>query len=452
MSLRVRLAILCASLAVCTAAAFGFVSYHSTSDRMTAQVDASLRSAAFYLTGAAANYDPEQTETNEGKPPWIDPGPGGPGGILDQVAVQHLDVTGLILTLHAGPVLPIDAIDRAVASGALHSAIQTITVSGVDFRVITVGLRGGGAVQVAQSLNQRTLVLRGLKLQFSVLGFLVALIGALVGWLIALRLTRPLERLTRATEDIARTGSTSLPLERIGTDEVGRLSKSFARMLDALESSRQQQHQLIRDAGHELRTPITSLRTNIELLERHDAALSPDQRAELLGNLETELEELTSLVNEIVDVATDSASEEHQEEVDLFDLAERVAAQVSRRHGASVTVTGCHWTLLGLPKALERAVSNLCENAVKFAGAAAPITIAVAEGSITVTDSGPGVAKSELNRIFDRFYRPEASKSLPGSGLGLSIVAGVAEAHGGAATARNLPAGGFAIEMTFPTS
>lgn len=452
MSLRIRLAILCAALAVFTATTFGVVSYESTSNRMTAQVDASLRSAAAYLTGAAANYEPEGNADEGGRPPWIDPGPGGPGGILDQVAVQHLDVTGLILTLHAGPTLPVDELDKQVASGALREVLRTVTVSGVAFRLITVGVAGGGAVQVAQSLGQRTVVLHGLQLQLLVLGFLVALLGAAAGWLIALRLTEPLEALTTATEDLATTGTTTLPPTKRARDEVGRLTSSFASMLATLESSRAQQHQLVRDAGHELRTPITSLRTNIELLERHGDQLSASQRTELLSNLGAELAELTTLVDEIVEVATDGVSDEAPEELVLADLAERVAVAVNRRHGTTITVGGDRSVVEAPPRALERAVSNLLENAVKFAGLSATITCTVEEGRLAVTDDGPGVASADLARIFDRFYRAESSKSTPGSGLGLAIVASVVDANGGRTFAEPRPGGGLTVGFTLPTT
>ena len=454
MSLRLRLAILCAVLTGMSTAAVATVAYVSTSSRMTAEVDRSAFAAADYLTGHREHYDPLSGEVIETFPgdPAGQLGPGGPGGLLDQVAVQLINARGVRSPIHTGPILPVTPIDRIIAAGGGGRAVATHTIGSVQFRIITVGLSGGGAVQVAQSLGQRDRVLESLRNEFALLALLVASLGALAGWFLAVRLTKPLVELTEATDEFSATGKLPGPLSTSRDDEVGRLAKSFAAMLHALEASMAQQHQLVRDAGHELRTPITSLRTNIELLERHDTSLSSEQRAELLGNLTSELSELTILVDEIVDVATAPVEEEPAEQLDLAELADRAIEQAQRRFGIELNLDSRPTMLIAQRRGVERAMSNLLENAVKFAGPNAAVTLHVHPGELSVEDNGPGVHEDDLRRIFDRFYRAEASKSITGSGLGLSIVAKVAASHGGTTFAENLEGGGFKIGIRWDST
>jgi two-component system sensor histidine kinase MprB len=220
-------------------------------------------------------------------------------------------------------------------------------------------------------------------------------------------------------------------------------------MLTSLEAAQAEQHQLIRDAGHELRTPLTSLRTNIELLERHGGQLSDIQRAELLGNLRSEFEELSALVEEVLEVATATTADEPFETLDLCDVANAVIDRAERRFDRTITAQLTPTPIEGQRRSLERLLSNLIENAIKFAGEGATITVTVAPRLLQVADTGPGVDPQDLPHLFQRFYRAEASKSITGSGLGLSIVEKIAEAHGATTFAKNLDSGGFAIGMTW---
>lgn len=266
------------------------------------------------------------------------------------------------------------------------------------------------------------------------------MVGAgLFGWWLARRITRRLVILTSAAEDVARTRRLGIEVPVTGYDEVGRLGRAFDRMLGRLAQSEEDQRRLVQDAGHELRTPLTSLRTNISLLRRIDE-LPPATRDELVADLSQEARELTDLVNELVDLAAGQSDNEPPQRVDLADVAEEVAGLARRRNGREVVVHASGSTVTdGRPGMLQRALSNLVENAAKFdRDGTARIEISVSGFTVSgpvrveVLDRGPGIADADLVRVFDRFYRAADARSLPGSGLGLSIVREVALSHGGA--------------------
>jgi two-component system sensor histidine kinase MprB len=283
----------------------------------------------------------------------------------------------------------------------------------------------------------------------------VVVLAGLCGWWLARRITRRLIILTAAAEDVARTRRLGVQVPVTGYDEVGRLGRAFDRMLGRLAQSEEDQRRLIQDAGHELRTPLTSLRTNISLLRRMDE-LPPSTREELVADLSQEARELTDLVNELVDLAAGQSDTEPPQQVDLADIAEDVAGLARRRTGRDITVRASGDTTTdGRPGMLQRAISNLVENAAKFDRAGqTPIEISISGPArpgtvrVEVLDRGPGVSETDLFRIFDRFYRAADARSLPGSGLGLSIVREVALAHGGAPFALRRDGGGSVIGFT----
>jgi two-component system sensor histidine kinase MprB len=231
---------------------------------------------------------------------------------------------------------------------------------------------------------------------------------------------------------------------------VGRLGRAFDDMLGRLARSEEDQRRLVQDAGHELRTPLTSLRTNVSLLRRMDE-LPEAARHELIEDLAGETRELTELVNELVELAAGQRGAGEPVEVELAAPARRAAALAGRRTGREIRVEADGSVLRGQPDALQRAVWNLLENAAKFdPEGAEPIDVVVAGGAVEVRDRGPGIPAGDLPRVFDRFYRADASRSLPGSGLGLAIVREVAAAHGGVVYARARPGGGSVIGFTAP--
>jgi len=389
--------------------------------------------------------------------------------------VQVLGPGGTVVD-KGSPPLPVGADDRGVAGHIAAGQLvehKEVEVGEDRYRVATVALGDGrGAVQVAQEFSDTEDLLRELQQRTVLLVGAVVIAAGLFGWWLARRITRRLVRLAGAAEDVARTGRLGIQVPVTGYDEVARLGRSFDRMLGRLAQSEEDQRRLVQDAGHELRTPLTSLRTNISMLLRIDE-LPPSAREELVADLAQESRELTDLVNELVDLAAGQSDTEPVQRLALGEIAEEVAAIAHRRAGRAVKVrvTG-DTTVDGRAAALQRAVSNLVENAAKFdRDGKAPIEITVAgpvrlgsvrssgtgrpdaaarPGSVRVEvlDRGPGIVDADLVRVFDRFYRAADARSLPGSGLGLSIVREVATSHGGAPFAFRREGGGAVIGFT----
>ncbi|AWT44762.1 MULTISPECIES: HAMP domain-containing sensor histidine kinase [Streptomyces] len=357
------------------------------------------------------------------------------------------------------PALPVTAADRAVAAAVTAGRLavhKDVDVGSDIYRVATVSLGGGrGAVQVAQEFSDTEDLLRALQQRTLITMAAVVVLAGLFGWWLARRITRRLVVLTAAAEDVARTRRLGIQVPVTGYDEVGRLGRAFDRMLGRLAQSEEDQRRLVQDAGHELRTPLTSLRTNISLLRRIDE-LPPEAREELVADLGQEARELTDLVNELVDLAAGQSDNEPPQQVDLADIAEDVAGLARRRTGREIVLRASgDTTAYGRPGLLQRALSNLVENAAKFdRDGTAPIEISVAGPAVPgtvrveVLDRGPGITDTDLLRVFDRFYRAPDARSLPGSGLGLSIVREVALAHGGAPFAAHREGGGSIIGFT----
>lgn len=403
--------------------------------------------------------------------------------------VQVLGPGGVIVD-HGVPPLPVNGQDRAVAGAAEAGGLmehKDVDVTGDRYRLATVSLGGGrGAVQVAQQFSDTEDLLRELQQRTVLLVGAVVIAAGLFGWWLARRITRRLVRLAGAAEDVARTGRLGIQVPVTGYDEVARLGRSFDRMLGRLAQSEEDQRRLVQDAGHELRTPLTSLRTNISMLRRIDE-LPPGAREELVADLALESRELTDLVNELVALAAGRSDTEPVRRLDLAELAEDVAVVARRRTGRDITVLATGDTAVdGRPTALQRAVSNLVENATKFdRGGTAPIEVVVtgpaptdipapftsprssatsatsaapaaSTGStgghapvrVEVLDRGPGIGDDDLVRVFDRFYRAAEARSLPGSGLGLSIVREISAAHGGTPFAHPRKGGGTVIGFT----
>ncbi|MFE1440856.1 ATP-binding protein [Streptomyces sp. NPDC058739] len=371
--------------------------------------------------------------------------------------VQVLGPDGSVFD-EGSPGLPVVGDDRLVAAAPAAGRVvvhRDVRVEGDVYRVATVALGGGrGAVQVGQQFGDTEDLLRVLQQRTLVLVGAVVLGAGLFGWWLAWRITRRLVVLTSAAEAVARTRRLGIQVPVSGSDEVGRLGRAFDRMLGRLAQSEEDQRRLVQDAGHELRTPLTSLRTNISLLKRMDE-LPAEAREELVADLGEEARELTDLVNELVDLAAGQSDSEPPQQVDLFDVAEEVAALARRRTGREILVAASGTTVTeGRAAQLTRAVSNLVENAAKFdRGGTSPIEIRIGGGPgspvrVEVLDRGPGITDDDLARVFDRFYRAADARALPGSGLGLSIVREIALTHGGAPFAYTREGGGSVIGFT----
>jgi two-component system, OmpR family, sensor histidine kinase MprB len=331
------------------------------------------------------------------------------------------------------------------------SSPRTVQVDGKPYRVVVVAVPGGGAVQIARSLGATKHALESIRDLAFGLGVAVIALAALAGWVIARRTTRPVLRLTDAAEAVGATGQLEIPVPPGGRDEVGRLARAFGSMLDTLNRSRTQQQRLVQDAGHELRTPLTSLRANVDTLRLHPDLVGPSRR-HLLDDLDSELRELSGLVDELVALAVDRYDDEPERTVAVDELAARAAERAERRTGRTVTVDAEPATTVARAGQLLRAIANLLDNAAKFSPDGTPIEVVVRPGRLEVRDHGSGIAPLDLPHVFDRFYRAVDVRSLPGSGLGLAIVREAARAAGGDARVTNDPAGGavFTIEFARP--
>jgi len=279
-------------------------------------------------------------------------------------------------------------------------------------------------------------------------------LAATLGWAVGKATMAPVEDLTLAAEHVAQTQDLTATIDDEGNDELGRLARSFNSMLAALAASRRQQAQLVSDAGHELRTPLTSLRTNVEVLLRAKE-LPPGDREELLADIGAQLEELTNLVGDLVDLAReDEKPNEPPEPVSFNEIVERAVERAQRRAmSVHFDVSLQQGEIFAQPGLLERAVMNVLDNAAKWSPRGGHVSVDLSSNEawhLTVADEGPGIAAEDLPHIFDRFYRAPAARSMPGSGLGLAIVKRVINSHGGTIDVGTRPGGGTRVEITLP--
>ncbi|WP_031466345.1 sensor histidine kinase [Sciscionella sediminilitoris] len=310
------------------------------------------------------------------------------------------------------------------------------TLSGIPVRLALRPLENGDVLVYSRPLADIEDTLAGLRDVLIAVCFLGIVGAAVTGLVLTRRALSPMQRLTTAAEHIARTQDLNTPIEVSGRDETGRLATAFAAMTAALRDSRQRQRRLVTDAAHELRTPLTSLRTNIELLGRSartGKAIPAERHTEILDRLTAQATEFGELIGELVELARDE-TELARTPVAIHEVVERAVHRATiRAPEHEFDVDSAEWTVLGDAAALERAVLNLLDNAVKFAPPGSVITVRSVPGEITVTDQGPGIAAAQRSKVFERFWRAPEARALPGSGLGLAIVATVAGAHGGSA-------------------
>ena len=353
---------------------------------------------------------------------------------------------------------PITPKAKEVAAGERASALQSVRVGGEHLEVLTVQAGSGRAFQVAQSLVSVDGTLHRLLVTLLVIAGAGILLAPIAGQAVAGAALRPVRRLTRTAGEIADTGDLHTRIHAVGRDELASLGRSFNAMLDRLagmietvERAQRAQRQLVADASHELRTPLASLRANVELL-----ALAPDapvgDREELAGDTRRQLEGFATLVGQLIDLAREDVREPERTPVRLDKIVEESLAH-ARLHYPSV-----HFvpkleptTVLGAHDALERAVTNLLDNAGKWSPAGGTVEVTLGNGTIEVRDHGPGIDEADLPHVFERFYRGVRARERPGSGLGLAIVAQVVSSHGGDVRAERPQGGGALLAATFPT-
>lgn len=440
-SLASRVAVLTTIVLGLSIAAMALTAFVVMRQQMMSSLDQSLLNRAHKATA----FTTLSRITADGVPAWV-------LGAAD-VRIIFVTAEGRAVTGDDVPSFTLGRPEYEVATGQRESAVRTlVTEEGERFRVATVQANDGAALILAQPLapNDRTLEkLGGVLFVFGALGVLAAL---LAGWLVAKNGLRPVRRLTSAVERIAVTEDLT-PLRVEGDDEVARLATAFNQMLLALGASRDRQRRLVADASHELRTPLTSLRTNLDLLRQAEgnSALPTDARLELLDDVRGQIEELSALVGDLVELARDEPTTHVVAQVDLAEVVERAVTRVRRRaHGVAFDVALDAWPVVGDANSLERAVTNLLDNAAKWSPTDGTVTVRLTGGVLTVDDQGSGVAEADRPHVFERFYRAEESRAMPGSGLGLAIVRQVIDRHGGQIQVSEAPGGGARFSMWVP--
>lgn len=366
--------------------------------------------------------------------------------------------------------LPITTAVESVATNQSGAYFVDTTVNGIHLRELIAPIRPGTAVRLDNNeivvLNaggslQLATSLSGVMQQLSNLGLILGavalggtVLAVLLGWMVGRTALVPLNSLIQSVEELADTTDTSTRLDPRGVDELARLRRSFNRLLEALDNSRQAQRQLVLDASHELRTPLTSLRTNLEVIRRVNE-LDPRDREVLVNDVLTQLGELSRLVDDLVELTR--GTQPHRDPVSmrldqLVEDAVAVATTHGRRRGITITLYSRPTWVTGHPDRIMRAVGNLLDNALKWSPDGGSIEVTCLEGEITVRDHGPGISPEDLDHVFDRFYRASKARSLPGSGLGLAIVSQVATDEQGTVSANNAPDGGALMTFSLPTT
>ncbi len=346
-----------------------------------------------------------------------------------------------------GQTLPIGKQEKDVMSGQLLLSLRTADHQ----RVLAVHLNNGSSLLISKSLAPTGKVLKRLGTVLLIVGGIGVAIAAFAGGMVARAGLRPVARLTEAAERVARTDDLR-PIPVIGSDELARLTQAFNMMLRGLAESRERQARLVTDAGHELRTPLTSLRTNVELLMASQEPGAPripeDEMAELRADVIAQIEELSTLVGDLVDLTRDEAGGVIHEPVDLAEIVDRSLERVRRRRNdIEFDVNVIPWQVYGDAAGLSRAVLNLLDNAAKWSPPNGRVGVRLTQtdpmnAELVVSDHGPGIPPHERQLVFERFFRSTSARAMPGSGLGLAIVKQVVLKHGGALRVEDTVRGG----------
>ncbi|HEX9337657.1 MAG TPA: HAMP domain-containing sensor histidine kinase [Pseudonocardiaceae bacterium] len=379
------------------------------------------------------------------------------GGTIPINAPINLGST--LMQFISAPVLPgpsdgfldVSVQDAEVALGNEPAYFQDASYGGIDYRVYTTPMpkSADSLIRVARPLTDQVVTLDRLGTLLVILTVAGGVLAGLGGRLVAGRVLRPVRVLTDTVEHVTATQDLSARVDLTGRDEIGRLGRSFATMMTALDQSVHTQRQLIADASHELRTPLTSLTTNLELLADGRGLRDPDAPM-LVRDAIDQAGELRSLINDLIDLARYGKETARTEDARLDLVAEAVIARASARASAPRFESVLSPCLVHVdPDAIERAIGNLVDNAVKWSPPGGRVLVTVADGEFSVSDEGPGIPAADLPFVFGRFYRSAQARSMPGSGLGLAIVRQVVETHGGTVTAEPLERG-VRLRFTLP--
>ena len=446
MSFRLRVTLLTASAVAVAAIAAGAVMYLMVQQQIQTAFDDTLKTTA----NSARVGGPRPDDRFGGR---------GGGQVLlsgrADIFAQIVDTSGAIVgsdsQVGQSPEL-VTAQVLAVANGKSADGWSEVTTSTVHWRIYAVPFSPGRALEVARPLNEIDAALASTRFALIGLAITAVVLAALLGALIGRAVLGPLRRLNETVNDVTRTRDLSRRVAMNGGDEIGNLAASFDGMLGALEISLRQQRQLVADASHELRTPLTSLRTNLELLARGQPTDNAE-RQQVLVELVGQMERLSTLVADLIDLARDEEATLPIEDVRLDEVVADAITDVRGRYPQVLFEAVLEETAMrGVRSRIARAVTNLLDNAGKWSPAGGVVEVTVHGGEVSVRDHGPGVAPEDAPRVFDRFWRASNARSLPGSGLGLSIVKDVAESHGGSVSVEHATGGGARFRLRLAAS
>jgi two-component system sensor histidine kinase MprB len=339
-----------------------------------------------------------------------------------------------------------------------YSARNGVTSGGDAYRIVAVPITdlGNYALVLGRPLQPTNDILSSLWLVLIIFGVAGVIIAAVVGAYVARSSLRPVRELSAAVEYVSVTKELTPITINAPAGDIAVLAESFNQMLQSLASSRERQARLIADAGHELRTPLTSLRTNIELLaaDAESGMLKQKDRIAILADVKAQLVEFTELIGDLVQLARDETAST-PEALDFRNVVNAALDRVRRRaHGLIFDVELNPFYVVGDSDTLERAITNLLDNAVKWSPPNGTIRVQLEGDRLRVADQGPGISEADMPFIFDRFYRGDTARQTSGTGLGLSIVAQTVAQHGGWVTAGRSAQGGaeFTIQLPGATS
>ncbi|HTX30605.1 MAG TPA: HAMP domain-containing sensor histidine kinase [Solirubrobacteraceae bacterium] len=426
------------------------ISYWVVRDQLRGQVDDALRAQATAIL--------RNPFTLEHPVPGIPASAGGPAPYVQFVAAD-----GTTLPRMGGLTLPAPPGVAAVAAGNAPAFLSDVQVGGSHLREFTfrdpsLAFSGQGvAVQLARPLSSVDNVLHKLRLILVVLVLGGIALALVLGRLAARRVLAPLAEVADTAQHISETEDLTARIHVHSEDEVGQLATRFNAMLARLGASRNEldesvraQRQLVADASHELRTPITSLRTNIELLLQHPD-LTEEERGRMLADVVEQTEELSGLIGDLIELARGDLPPDAIEDVRLDQVVAECLTRARRNFPHIRYETRLAPVLIpGTPERLGRAVNNLLDNAARHSPHGGTVEVDVDQTGVRVRDHGPGVAEDDLPYVFDRFYRGASSRGKQGSGLGLAIVRQVAEQHHGSVEVVNAPDGGAVFTLRLP--
>lgn len=364
--------------------------------------------------------------------------------------LQFVDTSGRVVARLPPAQMPVTPAVLAVARGQRKDLFFNANADGTPVRVYALNVGDGTVLEVGRSLSEVNATLRDLVVVSALVCAAGVILAALIGRLVAEAALHPVRRLSAAVQAVTNTGELSYHVKVAGRDELSQVAAGFNVMLDALSESLGQQRQLVADASHVLRTPLATVRTNVEVLTRF-GELDADDRARLIRDTVGQIGELTRLVDNLIELARGRTGEESFGLVRLDELAASVVAAARRNHpSVAFELAAVPSTVWASPDRLSRALENLVDNAAKWTRPATAVEITVENSAVTVRDHGPGVDAGDLPKIFDRFYRSLSARGIPGSGLGLAIAKQAAEAHGGSIVVRNAEGGGAEFIIRVP--